>query len=71
MLRTLAALLGLLELLFPKQLVDFGTRLAYETPDEIDVKPWVYTAARVEGFVLILFALGKLGGSCGDGDTDS
>ncbi|SEO22385.1 hypothetical protein SAMN04487948_101186 [Halogranum amylolyticum] len=69
MLRTLAALLGLVELLFPKQVVDVVTRLAYETPDEFEVKPWVYTAARVEGLVFLLLATGKLG-SCADTDGD-
>ena len=66
MLRLLLAALGLVELAFPKPVVDFATRLAYESPEEFEVKPWVVTAARVEG--LIPLALAARG--CGSGPSD-
>lgn len=45
------------------------TRLAYEDGGEMTAKPWVTTAARVEGAVLLLVALVGLRGRCGgDGD---
>ena len=66
MLRLLFAALGLLEAAFPKRIIDAGTRLAYESPDEFEVKPWVVTAARVEGLLVALFALR----GCRSGDAD-
>jgi hypothetical protein len=69
MLGTLFVLIGLAELLFPKRVVDAATRLAYETPDDVEVRPWLYTAARVEGAVFLLLALRRFG-RCSDGDGD-
>ncbi|WP_267640069.1 hypothetical protein [Haloarchaeobius amylolyticus] len=57
MLRTVLLLFGLLEFLFPKQVIDFMTKRAYTTPEEFEVKPWVLTVARVEGLVFVLLAL--------------
>lgn len=54
--KLLLAALGVLELLFPRRVVDFWMRLA--TDDEGDLREWVYTAARIEG-VLVLLWLGK------------
>lgn len=55
-LRILFVLLGLLEIVFPKQLVDFWMNLA-AADDDVDLKSWVYTAARIEGAVFLLWAL--------------
>lgn len=60
-LRVLALVVGLLELLAPRRLVDFWMGLA--TKDG-ELRPWVYTAARVEGVVLVLWALRR--GRCSD-----
>ncbi|KAA9399709.1 hypothetical protein Har1130_01095 [Haloarcula sp. CBA1130] len=49
--------LGVLELLRPRQVVDFWMGLATTNSDEIDLRPWVYSAARVEGALLVLWAL--------------
>ncbi len=54
MLRLLVAAFGLLEALFPRQVIDIGTRLSYEHPDEFEPKPWVITAARIEGVLIFL-----------------
>lgn len=59
-LRTLALVLGLLELLAPRRLVDFWMGLA--TKDG-ELRPWVYSAARVEGVLLVLWALTRGRGS--------
>lgn len=71
MLGTLFVLLGLVELLFPKRVVDAATRLAYETPDDVEVRPWLYTAARVEGVVFLLLALWRFSRCRGGDATES
>ena len=55
-LRTLLAVLGLLEVAFPKPLVDFWMNLATED-DDVELRPWVYTAARIEGVLILLYVL--------------
>lgn len=55
-LRTLLAVLGLLEVAFPKPLVDFWMNLATED-DDVELRPWVYTAARIEGVAILLYVL--------------
>ncbi|CQR54126.1 MULTISPECIES: hypothetical protein [Haloferax] len=71
MLRALLAAFGLVELLFPDKLVAAMTRLAYEDGGEMTAKPWVTTAARVEGATLLLVALVGLRGRCGgDGEGE-
>ena len=55
LLRILAAVTGLFELLVPRQFVDWWMGVA--TDDDGDLKPWVYTVARIEGAVLLLWAV--------------
>jgi hypothetical protein len=57
--RTALALVGLVELLFPRRVVDFWMGLAAAEGSDVELRPWVYTAARVEGLVLLLWALRK------------
>lgn len=58
MLRTaLFSVLGLLELLAPRRVVDVSTRLAYDNPGDFTVKPWVVTAVRLEGLAFLLLAI--------------
>ncbi|WP_435333318.1 hypothetical protein [Haloarchaeobius sp. TZWWS8] len=57
MFRALVILFGLLEFLFPKRIVDFWTRLAFDGDDRVEARPWVITAARLEGLVFVLYAL--------------
>jgi hypothetical protein len=56
LLRIVALALGLLELLRPRSVVDFWMGLATES-DDVSLRSWVYTAARIEGVVLVLWAL--------------
>ena len=56
LLRVIALVLGLCELLITRPLVDFWMGLAAEG-DDIELRPWVYTAARVEGVLLIAWSL--------------
>ncbi|QCC47348.1 hypothetical protein [Halobellus limi] len=61
-LRAVALVFGIVELIAPRRLVDFWMGLA--TTDDVELRPWVYTAARAEGVVLVLWAL--KGGCSGD-----
>jgi hypothetical protein len=63
MLRLLAAVVGLVELLFPRRTVDFWLSRAVTEDSNVE---WVYTAARVEGALLLWWALR----SSGSGDED-
>jgi len=58
LLRTVALLFGLLELFRPHRVVDFWMDLA--TEGDASVRSWVYTAARIEGVFLVLWALRRL-----------
>ncbi|MHC3379038.1 hypothetical protein [Haloarcula argentinensis] len=49
--------LGVFELLRPRKVVDFWMGLATTDGDEINLRPWVYSAARVEGALLVLWVL--------------
>ncbi|WP_158055818.1 hypothetical protein [Halorussus halophilus] len=57
MLRALLTIVGVLELLFPRQLVEVGTKMAYESPEEFEIKPWVIPAVRTEGLIFLFFVL--------------
>ncbi|MFC4406862.1 hypothetical protein [Haloarchaeobius iranensis] len=61
--RTLLGLLGLAELLAPRRFVDFWMRLA-TTSEDVELRRWVYTAARLEGLAILLWLLTR-------GDDDS
>jgi hypothetical protein len=58
-LRIAALLLGLAELLRPRRVVDFWMNLA--TDGDGSPRRWVYTAARIEGLLLVLWAVRRLG----------
>ena len=53
--------LGIVELLAPRQLVDFWMGAAVTDESEVDLQPWVYTAARIEGVLIVLWALRRVG----------
>jgi hypothetical protein len=57
MLGTLLAVVGLAELLRPRQTVDRLMALAVRDPAGVEVRPWVYAAARVEGALILLWLL--------------
>ncbi|WP_256296133.1 hypothetical protein [Haloarchaeobius salinus] len=56
LLRTFLALVGLAELLAPRRFVDFWMRLATKS-DDVEPRRWVYTVARLEGLVILLWLL--------------
>jgi hypothetical protein len=56
--RTLLLVLGVAEILAPRRFVDFWMTLAVEGSDA-EVRDWVYTAARVEGLLIVLWVLGR------------
>ncbi|MFC5972154.1 hypothetical protein ACFPYI_12510 [Halomarina salina] len=50
-------LFGLVGVLFPRKMVDFWMGYAVEDGEDVEIKPWVYTVARIEGVVIVLWAL--------------
>jgi len=52
----LLSLLGVVELLFPRRLVDFWMRLLVEDGEDVTVRPWAYSLVRLEGIVILLWA---------------
>lgn len=68
MLKLLVGLFGLLETLYPDRVVRLVTRLGYDYEGEPPVaKPWVVTAAQIEGMVLlgiVVYTAIRGSGSC-------
>ena len=64
-LRTIALVVGIAEALAPRPVVDFWLSLAVDSESSVDAREWVYTAARIEGLLLVLWALtrGRSGAS--------
>lgn len=56
-LRTAAVVVGLLELLAPRRVVDFWMRLATVGGRDVELRSWVYAAARIEGLALLAWGL--------------
>lgn len=56
-LRLALVLLGFVELLWPRRIVDFWMRLASKSGDDVELRSWVYAAARVEGIAILLWSL--------------
>jgi len=52
----LLSLLGVVELLFPRRLVDFWMLLLVEDGEDVTVRPWAYSLVRLEGIVILLWA---------------
>jgi hypothetical protein len=53
MLDRLLVAFGVVELLFPERLIDYGEGLALENPDECELEPWVPAVARLEGLAFL------------------
>lgn len=64
-LRVLLFAVALAELLVPRQFVDFWMRLATTPDSEVELRDWVYTVARIEGLVILLWVVTR--GRGGDG----
>ncbi|MFC7068541.1 hypothetical protein [Halobaculum lipolyticum] len=58
--KTLLLAVGLLEVLKPRALVDFWMGVAAKGDQEIELRGWVYTVARLEGVVILLWTLSRL-----------
>lgn len=56
-LRFVLAALGLVEAVRPRPFVDLWMRLAAVGDEDVELRPWVYAAARVEGVLILLWAL--------------
>lgn len=61
LLRLALGLLGLVEVLWPRRTVDFWMDLATDGGEAVELRPWVYTAARVEGVLILLWVFGTAG----------
>ncbi|WP_435066949.1 hypothetical protein [Haloplanus sp. C73] len=61
LLRLAVLAVGVAELLRPRAVVDFWMDLA-TADDDVSLRPWVYAAARIEGLVLVLWAVRRLRG---------
>jgi len=64
--RVLAFVFGVFELVMPRQFVDFWMRLAAKNGEDVELESWVYAMARLEGVVLVVWALSGLRGRCDD-----
>lgn len=61
MFRILLAVFGIIELVFPKQVIEYMMEVTTTDDPTYEFKPWVYKLARLEGlsFVLLAFWMGK------------
>ncbi len=53
----LVGVIGLIETLVPSAVVSAFTRVAYRNTEDTEARPWLRTAVRVEGAVLVLVGL--------------
>lgn len=77
MLKLLLGIVGLVEALYPERFIKLLTKYSYEYDEQPTAKPWVITAARIEGIAIlavVLLAALKDGcdccGSLQSGDSD-
>lgn len=49
--------IGVVEALLPRRMVDFWMGVAAADDQEVELRPWVYTVARIEGVVIVLWVL--------------
>lgn len=81
MLKLLLGVVGLAEALYPDQFIRLLTKYSYEYDEAPTAKPWVITAARIEGLAIlgiVLYSAMKSDCSCrvlcsenGDNETES
>lgn len=58
--RLVLVAIAVVELLFPRQLVDFWMDLASERDEGVELRPWVYTVTRVEGLAILVWVLSRV-----------
>ncbi|SDD11158.1 hypothetical protein [Natrinema hispanicum] len=56
MFRIVLAVFGVIELLFPRQVIDFMMGVTTTAETTYEFKSWVYKLARLEGLVFVLAA---------------
>lgn len=59
LLRLALAAVGVVELVWPRRTVDFWMDLAAQD-DDVELRSWVYTAARVEGVLILVWVLSTI-----------
>lgn len=57
LLRAALALFGIAEAAWPRRTVDCWMRLAARGGRDVELRSWVYTAARLEGVLVLLWVL--------------
>ncbi|WP_436924885.1 hypothetical protein [Halosimplex amylolyticum] len=57
LLRIVLAVFGVLELFFPRQLIDYMMDVTTMGETTYEFKPWVYKVARLEGLAFVLIAV--------------
>ena len=50
-------LFGIVELLFPRRVIDVAERIAMENPKALELRDWTVTVARLEALVYLAFVL--------------
>jgi len=55
-LRLVLAVFGIVEVLFPRKVVDYMMDVSTTAETTYELKPWVYGLARLEGLVFVLVA---------------
>lgn len=57
LLRLALAALGVAEVAWPRRIVDFWMNLAAKGDQDVELRSWVYTVARVEGVLILLWVV--------------
>lgn len=50
-------MIGLIELLTPRRFADFWVKRCCANPEEVELRPWVYSLIRVEGALILGYVL--------------
>lgn len=56
-LKPLLLALGIVEAVVPRRMVDFWMDLAVADERDVEIRPWVYTVARIEGLVIVAWVI--------------
>jgi hypothetical protein len=70
LLRLTLLAVGVLELLAPRRFVDFWMDQAVADDEPVELRPWVYTAARLEGLVIVAWILARCTGGFRSSGSD-
>lgn len=53
LLRSIVAIVALIELVAPRKFINFWLALVSKNPDEVELRPWVIRTVRLEGLLLL------------------